>query len=279
MATSTLHKVLFTYTEESVPPRCRKPRPVMFDGEIDVGIDRVDGLEAPVAIQSRGFRGFGEDRRPFAVEYRWWRNKLWTAVRLRGTVPDGYSARGTDWDHPEFPDVLDVRTRAAYPWDSPCGVSYYTAHSREAIERTIRECVEDNLVVDGVWHKTAGEPRYVVQTFGLGRNHGGTAVFADGGYNSNIPHHRYFSLFHRDEALALATRIATERGDDKSLPMTVNGDPEFEILLPEAIQVRPSEQHGNGDPFLNSLDAITSTCGGSPIGGLMAAVLAVSRPS
>jgi hypothetical protein len=278
MVTMKAHKILFSYTETVIPPRCRKPRPQKsHDGEVDIEIAYVSEEEAPIAIRSHVFLGYGEARRPFSVDYRWWQGSLWTAVRLAGVTPRGYTSRCEDWDYTAVPDVVDVRTDTAYPNCNVHDIHYYTAYSRAEVEKEVRDSVQSNLVVDGVWYRPAGEPRYVVQTFGLGNNHGGTAVFADSSYNSNVPHHRYFSLLDRDKALALATEIANKRGDDKSLPMKVNGDPEFEILLPESIQVRPADQHGNGDPFLNKLDGITEACGGSPVGGLMAAVLVASE--
>jgi len=96
------------------------------------------------------------------------------------------------------------------------------------------------------------------------------------GYNGNIPRSRYFSLLERDKAIALATDIATRRGDDKSLPIKPHG-PAWEILLPEAIQVKPSVQHGDGDGFLNTLDALTMDTGGAPVVGLVAGLMAASQ--
>ena len=253
MPTSKSHTVLFSYTEGVVPPRCRKARQVKFhDGEFSFDIPHVDGGEAPVAIVSSGHMGYGDRERPFSVEYRWYGERLWTAVRLDGVRPSGYTSRTDDWEHPPLPETIDARSDSASASLHGLGLHYGTHRTRAEAEEELRTCLEDHLVVDGAWHRPAGEPRYVVQTFGLGANHGGTALFATDHFNSNLGQDCYYSLLAFEAAVAHATRTAQSRGDTQSLPIRVNGGETFRILLCEALRVQsprsdPQKEKKDGD--------------------------------
>ena len=58
------------------------------------------------------------------------------------------------------------------------------------------------LLVDGELYHCTSEPRYCIYTFGLGHNHGGTALSVDYRYNPNISKNRYFSALQGVEAVA-----------------------------------------------------------------------------
>lgn len=47
----------------------------------------------------------------------------------------------------------------------------------------------------------------------------------------------YFGLLDRDAAIAAATKTATDRGDDQSLPVVPHGS-QFEVLIREAVKLR-----------------------------------------
>ncbi|MNJ77790.1 hypothetical protein D3C77_753750 [compost metagenome] len=76
-------------------------------------------------------------------------------------------------------------------------------------------------------------------TFGLSNNHGGTSVLCTDFSNSNIKEEAYFSLLQLEQAQQYAASIASARGDTTSF----SADPgfSFEVLIPEAIQVKPNE--------------------------------------
>ncbi len=272
--------VLFAYTETVIPPRCRKPRAVHFaDGHTDLEIREVSGAQAPLAIRAQGFLDY-DSTRPYTLDYRWFDDQLWTSMRSCNAAPRAHVSGGQDFAYPSLPDALDLRRKHSHGNESYLFGYWedHSAHSRNEVLDGLQGFAQQHLLIDGVLHKPANEPRYVVMTFGLGRNHGGTACMVDDGYNGNISKSRYFSLLEREKAIALATSIATQRGDTKNLPIVPHG-PSFEVLIPEAIQVRPAAQHGDGDPFLNSLDAMSLATGGSPIVGLVAALSAASEAS
>lgn len=265
-------EVLYSYSAQEVPPRCRKVRSVVKEGKTTIEIREIKSVDAPVAIRAKGVIRFDASR-PYVIDYRWFDGALWTAMSCINAEPNSLDANQNPEPYSRFPDVLDIRHERAlefgYYWfsDRP---------SEQDVLADISSMASSNLLIDGVPYRLAGEPRYVVMTFGLGHNHGGTACMVDSGYNSNIPHSRYFSLLNRSKALVLATQIASERGDTKSLPMTVNG-PAIEVLIPEAIRVNPAVQHSDGDPFLNALDTITTSTASTQEAGLACLALAMSQ--
>ena len=223
-------KVLFSYTEKIVPKRCRIERPVRFeDGEVTFNIPAVTAEQAPVAIIEND-----------GLEYRWWNKKLWT----RG----GHV----------LPDVIDRRSDSTFHEER-----FYPKTRSEKIKLLKENIGKRILIVDGISYVAAGEPRYYVITFGLGRNHGGTSLSCSYSYNENISKSSYFNLLQRDEAITAATKTAKNRGDTESLPITI--EESFKILIPEAIQVNPRKQHGNGSAIINSLNALSEAVGGNNV--------------
>ncbi|NJL10780.1 MAG: hypothetical protein HC908_13125 [Calothrix sp. SM1_7_51] len=71
----------FTYTENIVPSRCRKPRPEKFQGQYRVEIPDLTDNEAPVAIieidRNAAPEKLGGERRTRIRKYRWYNNQLW----------------------------------------------------------------------------------------------------------------------------------------------------------------------------------------------------------
>jgi hypothetical protein len=112
------------------------------------------------------------------------------------------------------------------------------------------------------------EPRYVVNTFGMGNNHGGTGMFIEKGYNSNISHTNYFSALNYDKACQYADEIALQRGDTKSIPVRTNCGNTIEVIINEVVNVNPAKDHGDGDEFINSIES--GIRAGGVFGGLMA---------
>lgn len=259
--------VLFSYIESVIPPRCRKARLISRnDGKLKLSIKELASDQAPVAIRSKGIFIF-KDRKPFEVEYRLWKGQLWTSMNIDGVEPRGRYSGMDNWDWPVLPSKIDIRDTGR-DYDSDFSLQTQTFMYEEAVAQ-LRAISKTQLIIDGKYYRPTSEPRYVVMTFGLGANHGGTSCSMSDFYNSNISHERYFNLLERDQAVALATKIATNRRDTKNLPIVPDG-PKWEVLIPEAIKVKPNKQHGKGDPFLNLLDVVSQTSGGSHLIGTAA---------
>lgn len=194
-------KLTFAYTAIMTPPRCRKPREVTQEGCIAVTFREVTGEEAPVAISSA------------KTTLRWYKNKLYH--QLTGWTRTGVSVSTTAKDFVE--DYTDHVKRE------------HTYSSLPSARRAIMAKVRSVLLIDGWAWVASMEPYYEVTTFGLGHNHGGTALMVGHGFARDS-----FKLNQLEAAIAQATKVATERGDTNDLPITPHEV--FTVHIPEAIK-------------------------------------------
>lgn len=233
-------KILFSYVENVIPTRCRNSRPVRYlDGEIEFEVPEVQSCEAPVAI--RATQNIEPGKPPHQTEYRWWKNRLWTNVQCSRGKPlfNKYSAMASM--HVPYGHILDLRNEHRLQ-SNDFGI-YFSAVENSKLQSIeyLNDWVKNQLIIEGVRYQPCGEPHYVVMTFGLGRNHGGTACVIDGYYDQKDCNSSVFSLLERDKAIKKATEVATNRGDTNYLPIKPQG-PDWEVLIPEAIQIKPLEQ-------------------------------------
>jgi len=233
-------KILFSYVENIIPPRCRNPRPVRFhDGEIELEVLEVQSVDVPVAIRATYAPGSKEI--PYQMEYRWWKSRLWTNVQCYRSQPHLNRETKLPSNFLMYDQIIDLRGDGRLEnLDFSIFMSNYDNSKNEIIEY-LTEWTKNELIIDGIRHKPCSEPHYVVMTFGLGRNHGGTACMIDSYYDENDCNSSVFSLLERDNAIKKATEVATLREDLKSLPIKPHG-PDWEVLIPEAIQIKPLQQ-------------------------------------
>ena len=212
-------------------------------GEIKVSVPQVSKEGAPVAFRLSDYHH---------TEIRFYGGRLWRQVQLN----DIESGRVFE---PVKADRLGGILRPNLPWGH--------AKNRELCTKKYRQEAERYMVVDGELWQLTGEPRYVINTFGLGHNHGGTGLFVESYYNENISRERYFSALDGDRAVAEANRIAERRGDTESVGRF---EKMIEVLIPEAVTIQPMQEHGEGDEFINKINAITEAAPDSTTAGLMA---------
>ena len=150
-------------------------------------------------------------------------------------------------------------------------------------EDNIAECQENilnkakqYLIFDGKVWKTCGEPMYVINTFGLGHNHGSTGFFIEYTYNPNISRNNYFNALERDKAIAYGKEVAASRGDTNSIEGMGDRDI-IEVLMPEMVTRNPQEEHGEGDAFMNSIESIIRGTESSTEAGLLAVAMCMSE--
>lgn len=269
--------VPFAYTLGFIPPRCRNAREAYVLTETTVDLASATPEQAPVAI--RYDDGIVD---PKPVELRWFGGCLYEPlvykVSRQPDVPQSFNdlvaMQDKAWG---YGNPLRVSCDGMPHWATEQGfrggvkkgdidAREIVSSNRERVRRQVLASASDLLVVDGmIWQKTT-EPMYVVMTFGLGCNHGGTAVMTSGGYNGNINKGRYFRADQLDAALAAGAKIAEARGDTNDLPMKAHKV--YEVLIPEAIQANPQAEGPDGDPFLNSLYEASEK--GGAIGSLVA---------
>lgn len=218
-------------------------------GPIKVTIPSLTSEEAPVAFRLSDYSHKEENN----TEIRWYQGKCWKRCTYRHT---GGEELRIEWLTAK--DAKD-EIRVSLP--------YGYGRSREFCQKKYREAANGYILVDGYLWRQCGEPRYVIHTFGLGYNHGGTALSVDEWYNDNICRDRYFSALDGDKAVSEANRIAERRGDTESVGRFTAS---IEVLIPEAVTIRPIQEHGEGDPFMNKINAITEAAPDSTTAGLLA---------
>ena len=96
------------------------------------------------------------------------------------------------------------------------------------------------LVIDGDLYVLTEEPRYLINVFGMGNNHGGTGLFCEYAYNTNIPKESYFSALQGEEAVAYANLVAEKRGDTKDIGRF---KPFIICHMPELVKIKPNKWH------------------------------------
>lgn len=131
-------------------------------------------------------------------------------------------------------------------------------HTKECQLRDLQEKLNNYLIIGKHTYTTVGEPRYVVNTFGLGHNNGGTAMFVENWYNSNISNTSYFPADKRKEAIAYGKMVARRRGDTEYVK-SIGKCCDIKIFMPELVTCDPLKQHGEGCSFINSLNRIIDT--------------------
>lgn len=194
-------KLTFAYTAIVTPPRCRKPREVTQEGCIAVTFREVIGEEAPIAISSA------------RTTLRWYKNKLYQRDTHWGRTGVCISTTAKDFVEEYTDRVKREHTCSSLPF------------ARRAIMAKVRSV----LLIDGWAWVASMEPYYEVTTFGLGHNHGGTALMVGHGFARDS-----FKLNQLEAAIAQATKVATERGDTNYLPITPHEV--FTVHIPEALK-------------------------------------------
>lgn len=247
------------FYEKYLPtPRHRKLREREVKESLSVDIKEVTAAEAPVALRTHDIKRYcGAEIVP--TDYRQFNGDLYTAVRNC----DKFVPENDKEANEPFPAAKLGRYLRVYN-------ATYDKLTREGALKRLQEETERYLIVDGALWERTGEPRYQVCTFGLGHNHGGTALMITNHYNPNCRWTDYFSALHQKEAVEAAVKTAAGRGDDKSLEYIQSGRYYIEVLDPSAVKVNPREWGGKGDDFLNALDAITSSADSSFEAGLLA---------
>ncbi len=220
------------------------------EGEFKVNVVSLTADEAPVAFRLSDYSHESKG----ITEIRWYQGQLWR----RMTQNDRRS--GGDQSDVK-PDELPRVVRMVY------GIPHSIAKTRELLQRKFRESAKNYILIDGAVWTVTGEPRYVVNTFGLGHNHGGTGLFVEEYYNENIAASNYFSALDGDKAVAYANKVAERRGDTNDVGKF---EKMIEVLIPEAVTIRPMQEHGEGDPFINKINAITEAAPDSTTAGLLA---------
>lgn len=199
----------YKYTEEVIPPRCRKPRNQEMVGDISITIPEMTLENFPVAfiVTSKVLEDKAEENRIDLSN-----GKLYV--------------KADRWSVAELQEN--------------CIVTRYDYKTQDVAEQKIRDDYDRFRIFNGeVWEETT-EPVYTINTFGFGGNHGGTAVMLD--HFSNYRQGYSLAVYRADEFDEVIQRglmVAEDRGDTESIENIKNTKDFYyiEVLMPEAIHL------------------------------------------
>lgn len=234
-------KTWIKYEKSYLPPRCRKLRYRECEEHINVNLREVPMDELKLAFEDNSYSGKGK--------IYLYRGKLWYKKRMYHVAAEYGCKTALEWlvwHHEHCSTFFKSGFDRKYRGEDT---------SREAVVKLARSSMKGYILVDGELYGQTAEPRYAINTFGLGHNHGGTRMFCEYHYNPNIRKDNYFSALQGDQAVAYANKVASGRGDTKDVGKF---KPFIICHMPELVKVKPNKQHGNGDSFLNALEDVIS---------------------
>lgn len=202
-------KSTITYRPHRIPPRCRKPRPVVETFTHEFRIPCLTPEQAPVVALVPDDRGYYGVPAGESAELRAHGGRLYVAeTRGYQRVMAGSDAFRATATHES--------------WD---------AWEHGAIEEAGKRFT-GLIIVDGEVWKPTPEPAYAIVTMGLGGNHGGTYLEIDyaGRYE------RRYALTDFDAAVEAAVAFATRRGDTDTIAI-IRKTPKATVLDPGAFTI------------------------------------------
>lgn len=261
-------KTWIKYEESYLPPRCRKLRYRECEDYINVNLKEVNSNELQLAFEDNSYDGKGK--------IYLYKGNLYSKVKFR---KDSWHKEIENRDGIKINTALD-----SLVWcNEHCSTYFHFAYDREyykkdtsrkAVIEQARSDMKGYILVDGELYGKSAEPRYVINTFGLGHNHGGTGMFCEYHYNPNISKENYFSALEGEMAVMYANEIAARRGDTKDVGKF---EPFIVCHIPEIVKVKPNKQHGNGCKFLNNIETIIQNSDNATEAGIFSMAMALSE--
>lgn len=258
-------KTWIKYEESYLPPKCRKLRYRECEDFVDVELKEVNSNDLQLAFEDNSYEGKGK--------IYFYKGKLYAKTKFR---KDNWHKDIEEREGITIETALDslmwcnehCSTYFRFAFDR----EYYAEDtSRKSVIKEAKDDMKKYILVDGELYTQSAEPRYVINTFGLGHNHGGTGMFCEYHYNPNIRKDNYFSALQGDKAVAYANKIATNRGDTKDIGKF---KPFIICHMPELVKVKPNKQHGDGNEFLSSCEEVICSSNNTLEAGLL--VMAMS---
>lgn len=268
------YEVEITYTEDWIPPRCRKPRPREVTDAITVEI--AEATMADLELVGKTVTHVFPTDHTKSMYY------IDQPIYRMGSRL--YAAAYGEWHPSAVPDHIERNNVVATlehveNWFVREGKDrWYGARGREGIEHHVTSFAECLLLVDGRVFIESPEPRYEIVTFGLGHNHGGTSYFIAWDYNNNISWERYFNANDFEAMRTALYETASGRGDTEDVErykeaFDSGNYQRIEVYVPDAFTCCPQAEHGEGDPFINSIEGVVSASGSAAEAGLLAIAL------
>lgn len=223
-------KTWIKYEESYLPPKCRKLRYKECEDYIDIDLKEIPYNELQLAFEDNSYSGKGK--------IYFYKGELWSKVKMPNpTLIKGLIDKGENidtsldylkWCHKNCSTFFLNRWDREYKGKDT---------SREAAIKLVRNSIENMILVNGELYERCSEPRYIIKTFGVGHNHGGTEMFSE--YNSNIDNECCFAVTDGELAVAYANKVATVRGDTNDIGKF---KPFIKVYMPEIVTKVKNEQ-------------------------------------
>lgn len=281
-------KIDFTYEEKYLrTSRCRKPLARTREGIYELAIKELAKAECPIAAVVHDMKSVYEgatttadfeengEYKMFAEPYRVHNGKFYKFCRA--SYGAAISTAQTELKYVIADIKSDLYRYSLYEKENLFSdKSVYISDNLSEIVDNMQARANKYISLDGELWKECGEPRYVVNTFGLGHNHGGTAMFIEEFYNSNISSKNYFNAVDRDKAITYAKETAIARGDTDSVKR-IGQMENIEVLIPEFFKVDPEKEHGEGNAFLNLLEDMVTSSNNATEAGILVTLATASE--
>ena len=195
-------KTWIKYEEKYIPARCRKPRYEEKEDYIFAELKEVPKEKLKLAFEDKSRGGAGE-----IYHYN---NKLWSKAKRNPSIGNLYNGK---------PSALNDLIYAYQKSSKFFRLSYDREilgidTSREAVIADVEKELKKYILVDGELLTITSEPIYLIMTFGIGNNHGGTGLFVAYCDDIKAVSEQYaFSALESDMAIECANNIAKRRGD------------------------------------------------------------------
>ena len=281
-------EIPYWYCQKYLPTkRHRKPRSHMMKAMAEIDVPELSADEFPIAMIVKDWKSiydgaktredFENDKiwKHFLIEeeLRVHSDKLFMPVRIsRG------AAVSTEF---EPLDYIGNRLKEYKPFqmgEAPIQEPVMLENDSDMKLAGILKKAASYAIYDGKVWKECGEPMYEIATFGLGHNHGGTSMFIEFFYNPNVPKDYYFNALNKEDAVRYADKVAEERGDTDDIGK-FGKDIDIKVLMPECVKRDPEKEHGDGDPFLNSMKKIVRASDSPAEAGILAIAYTTSEVS
>lgn len=213
------------YYESYIPPKCRKTRynEVFKSVWVNIKETTFDSLKL----------AFIDYYNEWEVYY--YNGKLYKQKPFNSTLAyDDEVGNALD-------DLMMWRKRGSKYYAKPKNTNgnifnYAEYETQKDIVKRLKHEMSQYLIVDGVLYETfIGKPYYIIYTFGLGGNHGGTALLVS---YSTAPKRMIrqnkgwaFGINDTEKAMTTAIQIASDRGDTNYIEFIKK--PKIDIKIPE----------------------------------------------
>lgn len=278
-------KISYSFKQQYLPTkRHRKARIHLVNDQSVFDVREIDLDAFPLAFEVESFKSVYNEAsesknnsvfKLFTDQIRTWEGKLYKSFRY------SYGAAiSTAFLPAEKIERMIGNSVKGFHYEPDCPLtdqSIIVADNKAEVLDRVRSEVDKLLFCEGHFWKKCSEPMYLVLTFGLGHNHGGTGFFVVENYNDNISKENYFNASQRSEAIKFAIETAARRGDTNDIAYLEKPTSNIVVYMPELVQRDPQMEHGDGDPFINRMNRLTEMADSVDEAGLLVMAAAFSR--